>query len=594
MTTAGEPHLKSEIASTIQVSFDCHLDAVRPAVLLVRDFLLSRGLPEDDAAGLELALTEGANNAVEHTDPAMRDRELRIEVTMGAQDVQLRIYDQSPGFDWPEQAELPDDESESGRGLFLIQSLVDQSTYLRGPHGNCLVLMKAHQAAVTPEPSGAADEQLRELENTLAGMTDELCCSYEALTSIFRYSAELASTQNVADFAERLVRDLAVATEADLVVLRLFDFAKKELDVFRISPPNIFPPPASLPMPSAMDSVEVWAATVSNDVWFDLEHPLPGGDPLHALGHPKLGVCHPFSLNDHLYGTITVARNSDAAPFRASQVNILHTLADFLAIQIANERFLHERTRTKVVRRELDIAASIQRSLLPTRIPNASPFGIAVCCESAQDVGGDFFDILEVGDHGTLFLIADVMGKGIPAALLAAILRSVVHSLPQNFSNPAQLLSAVNRILYDDFSRVDMFATAAVAYLDRRERKLLAASAGHCPMLVAQVGEPEVQTIEASGPPLGVIPEVGYSAELISLRPGSRILLYTDGVTEVANPRKEMFGETRLANWFGLPRQAGRTAVALKDLLAGELARFREGHVVRDDQTFIIIADNSL
>ncbi len=590
--TTEDPSLRSEERPALRISCACTLDAVRAASLRVRDFLAAQGVVEEEIGAVELALVEGGNNAVEHTAHDAGCAEITFEVSLSTLETEVRIYDHTPGFDWPEQSELPDVESESGRGIFLIQSLTDRSNYLRSPRGNCLIFAKRRATAPAAEPD--LRTQLQELELTLEGMTDELGCSYETLTSIFRYSAELASTQNVGEFAERLVRDLAGIAEADAVVLRLFDAEKKELNVFRTMPSAVAATLASLPMPSAMDSVEVWSATALNDVWFDAGHPLSAGDPLRNCGELRVGVCHPFALNEQLFGTITLVRAATEVPFRAAQVNVLHTLADFLAIQIANERFLQERTQTQIMRRELDIAASIQRSLLPTRMPNAAPFSIASCCESARDVGGDFFDVLPVGDTGLLFLVADVMGKGIPAALFAAILRSVVHSLPQNFDNPAQLLSAVNRILYDDFSRVDMFATALVAYLDTSERRLLAASAGHCPLLIAQVGEAKLETIEASGPPLGVIPEIGYFAQSVTLRRGARVLLYTDGITECANPQGEMFSETRLVDWFAQRRLSGRAAPALKSQLLDELARFQSGQVPRDDQTFILIAEDSV
>ena len=159
-------------------------------------------------------------------------------------------------------------------------------------------------------------------------------------------------------------------------------------------------------------------------------------------------------------------------------------------------------------------------------------------------------------DRGVLFVISDVMGKGIPAALLAAILRSVVRSLPAELhDDPALLLSsAVNGILYDDFSRVDMFATAARRVSGSPPgRRLLAASAGHCPLLIAQARRGRnVQRIEASGPPLGgnagsglLFAEDRFAAPTRA----PRILLYTDGVTELADPKGEMFAEERLAAW---------------------------------------------
>jgi serine phosphatase RsbU (regulator of sigma subunit) len=540
---------------------------------------------------LELALVEAANNAVEHSAGDARDLPIRIDATVGWREVELRICDHTPGFEFPEQAELPDDDCEGGRGLFLIQALVDQAVYLRSRSENCLILTKAHRlnaktAVSEPASEPALRAQLVDLEQMLDGMTEELSYSYETLTSIFRYSTQLASSQDLSSFADRLLRDALVHAEAEFIVLRLFDSERGTLRVQHTAPTAEFPEVRL----KDTTSREAEAARTRQDAWFDAAHPLAKEDALSRVTGLRIGVCHPLALNDQLLGTLTLARIGRDTPFRAAQINLLHTLADFLAIQIANDRFLQERMQTQVMRRELDIAAGIQRSLLPTRIPSVTSFSIAIGCESARDVGGDFLDVIQVDDAGVLFVIADVMGKGIPAALLAAILRSVVRSLPQNFSNPAMLLSAVNRILYDDFSRVDMFATALVAYLDRPGCRLLAASAGHCPLLIADPRDGAIQRIEASGPPLGVLPEVGYFAELVPLERGARALLYTDGITELANPEGEMFTEERLSQWFAARRHVGQSAGALKLALAEELARFRRGQQPRDDQTFILLS----
>jgi serine phosphatase RsbU (regulator of sigma subunit)/anti-sigma regulatory factor (Ser/Thr protein kinase) len=584
---------EATVLPSLRVECACDLAAVRSASLQVREFLAARGLSEEEIAGLELALVEAANNAVEHSTAEALGLPLRIEATVGGHEVELRIIDHTPGFDWPEQAELPDDDSEGGRGIFLIQSIVDRANYLRGRGENCLILTKTRLSqGADPAPAADAESamQIAELESALDGMTEELSYSYETLTSIFRYSAQLASSQDLGSFAERLLRDALALAEADVAVLRLFE---NDRGVLRV---QLAEPAAALADVWLKDthSCEAECARLRQDVWFDATHPLTKEDPLNGAGDLHLGVCHPLALNEQLLGTITLARKSGDHAFRAAQINVLHTLADFLAIQVANEGFLQERMRTQVVRRELDIAAAIQRSLLPTRIPAAGPFSIATCCESAQDVGGDFLDVIAVGDTGVLFVIADVMGKGIPAALFAAILRSVIRSLPQHFTDPALLLTTVNRLLYDDFSRVDMFSTALVAYLDRPGRRLLTASAGHCPLLVVQPGEAGVQRIEASGPPLGVLPEAGYFAELVSLRRGARALIYTDGVTELANPDGEMFGETRLTEWFSARRLVSHPSAALKAALKEELARFQRGRQLRDDQTFIFLTQDAL
>lgn len=583
------------VLPSLRLECACNLTAVRGASLQVREFLVARGVAEEMVAALELALVEAANNAVEHATGEGRELPIRIEASVGSHEIELRISDRTAGFDWPDQAELPDDDSESGRGLFLIQSLVDRATYLRGRTENCLVLAKAYKLAPEAAPAEAepAPEELKaqliDLESMLAGMTEELSFSYETLTSIFRYSAQLASSQDLGSFADRLLHDALAHLEADCAVLRLFDSERKVLRAQRSEPAATL---AEVRLED-LSSREAEAARTRRDAWFDQANPLDPEDALRGAGALQVGVCHPLALNEQLLGTLTIARANDDTPFRAAQVNLLHTFADFLAIQIANERFLEERMQTQVMRRELDIAASIQRSLLPTKVPAAAPFSISICCESARDVGGDFLDLIPVDDTGVLFVIADVMGKGIPAALLAAILRSVVRSLPQKFANPALLLSAVNRILYDDFSRVDMFATALVAYLDRPGRRLLAASAGHCPLLIVQPGQTKVQRIEASGPPLGVLPEVGYFAEIATLERGARALLYTDGVTELANPEGAMFGEEGLIEWFSARRHTGHKAASLKHLLSEELGRFQRGRQLRDDQTFILLTHDT-
>lgn len=579
------------VGATFRADCACEYAAARNASVEVCKFLAGQGVPEEEVAALELALVEAVNNAVEHSTEAAKALPIRIEAAVGAGEVELRVLDHTPGFDWPEQAELPGDDDENGRGVYLIQTIADRSNYFRARGQNILVFAKnvavQNTAAEAEFPDAAA--QVAELECTLEGMTEELSYTYETLNSIFQYSSRLAASQNVEEFATRLILDAQSLAEADFVLLRLYDANAKVLRMQRSEPAVEL---ADLKV-DAVESREAESARTRQDTWFDSTHPLAPGDPLRAVGVLGSGVCHPLALNEQLFGTITLARRSAEVPFRAAQVNVLQTLADFLAIQIANDRFMEERMQSQVVRRELDIAASIQRSLLPTEIPSAAPYSIATCCESARDVGGDFLDVIPVDDSAVLFVVADVMGKGIPAALFAAILRSVVRSLPQNFADPALLLWAVNRILYDDLSKVDMFATAQVVYLDRVRRRLLTASAGHCPLLIVQTGEGTTLRIEASGPPLGVVPEVGYFAQMVQLQRNDRILLYTDGVTELANPEGDMFGEARLGEWFAEARHVGHTAPQLSAELKQELARFQRGQAHRDDQTYIVITQDA-
>ncbi|MBI3191688.1 MAG: SpoIIE family protein phosphatase [Pedosphaera parvula] len=125
---------------------------------------------------------------------------------------------------------------------------------------------------------------------------------------------------------------------------------------------------------------------------------------------------------------------------------MVRTFADFLAIQIATARMQEEQMNLRLVMHELSIARNIQRALLPKTLPQPPRFGLAGFCESAREVGGDFYDVVELTSDSLLLVIADVMGKGIPAAMFAATLRTLVRSMSRQAPHPGRLLAQMNRL----------------------------------------------------------------------------------------------------------------------------------------------------
>jgi serine/threonine-protein kinase RsbW len=126
----------------LKFQMPCQLSAVRPLATQVRNALVMRGVPEKIVWACELALVESCNNAVQHACDGSNARSIEVEVQCSASVVELRINDQNPGFSWPERAQLPEADEESGRGLYLIRTLMDKAEYLRSGSGNCLVLQK--------------------------------------------------------------------------------------------------------------------------------------------------------------------------------------------------------------------------------------------------------------------------------------------------------------------------------------------------------------------------------------------------------------------------------------------------------------------
>ncbi len=574
---------------TLRVALDCDFQAVRPMTLVVGDFLREQGATTDEVQAAELSLAEACNNAIKYVSSQGRGEKIPVEVACGPEEIELHVNDNTNGFDWPERVNLPEVCEERGRGLFLIHSLMDRVNYYRGRGQNWLVMLRKRQMPATPKVITESERRLAESERIIRDMAEELSFCYESLSAIFRCSAELGKSNNLEDFARRLLMDLAQITSAEWFIFRRAVGTGGKLETFVSSDQTVLLPTLSL-TEAASRSIEADAAVAREDVWFDHLSPLKAADPLARVRPGSIGMVHPIYVGETLVGTLTIAKTAPGG-FTAVQANVVHTFSDFLAIQIVNSRYTDELVRNRLVSRELEIAKTIQRSLLPKTIPRVSGYGLAGFCESANQVGGDFYDVIKISDDALLLIIADVMGKGIPAAIFAAILRSLLRAVPEWMSQPAALLGRVNRLLFEELSGVDMFITAQLVYVDSRAKKITTASAGHCPVLVSIDKEGNVKTLSPEGLPLGILPDTTFANHTEVLPRNSRVLLYTDGLTEARNESGEFFGQDRLIRWLKKTGASRKTAEELKDELASELAMFQASSALRDDQTFLIMAE---
>jgi serine phosphatase RsbU (regulator of sigma subunit)/anti-sigma regulatory factor (Ser/Thr protein kinase) len=582
--------LRAEHRMSLRVETACEFAAVRAAVSQIALWLGELGLPEADLGAWELSLIEAGNNAVKYSTPEARRLPISFELSSGARDLEARVTDRTPGFEWPAEVTLPAPDAEHGRGLYLIKSLMDEVAYLRHPGQNILLLRRSRPAGTSVLPDlGDLQRRLAEAENTLTEMTSELAANYESLVAVFRYSSELGGHTDLKDFSQRLLRDLMQIAEADVVTLRLVAADGKKLETALVLPEKSSLKLAPILLDDeAVRSVETRAARSRMDIWFSPEEPLDKEDPLRAAMPVGNGICHAFFVADQLVGTAALGRLAANKPFSAAQVNLLHTFVDFLAIQIVNTRLLDERTAARVTRRELEIAADIQRSLLPAQLPACPPFSLAASCQSALQIGGDFYDVIPAGDGAALLVIADVMGKGVAAALFAAVLRSIVRSMHHLFAQPGELLGEVNKTLHPDLSRVDMFITATIVYLDPQRGGMISASAGHCPVLFCGPGQDKAAPPHI-GFPLGIEEGTTYRQNVNALPPGGAALLYTDGLTETRNALGEQFGETRLRQYFAEAAAQSGDAESATNILLRRLADFRGQAALADDQTLILI-----
>lgn len=593
-----------------RVVFKCELSEARIATRILRAFLAEQGLDESEQFNCELCLAEACNNAVQYAGEAGARFSIVAEAVCLPSSVELRVTDHTPGFEIQPCPRAISVEQENGRGLFIIQSMMDEVQYFRSASGNTLVMRKArtHQQHRPAESvaSASLEEARRQLEScqqTISGMARELCFRSESLAAIFRCCAELGRTSDLEGFGNRLLNDLLHLAAADWFVLRLLPAGEAKLSVFVASAPDLRAAPlpfvstagATVPALEAtgvpmVEPAELEAARLRREVEFDAHRSNSEHEPLRIAGPNSSGLVHPLLFGDKLLGTLAIGRRDADAPFSALQAEMIRTFAEFMAVQVVNARHHEEQVHARLVAHELEIAHRIQRALLPRTLPQLAGFRLAANWESARQVGGDFYDAFPLGDHRLLLVVADVMGKGVPAAIFATITRSLLRALAVRCHHPAKLLKRLNELLYSELSSVGMFITAQLVCIDLQRRQLVAASAGHCPVILHS-GE-IVRALTVTGTPLGILPNATYRQQTATLGQPGGLLLYTDGLTESVNAAGEFFGTERLADWMRSRVPLPATAEALRDELAAELNRFRGGAPLHDDQAFLILAED--
>jgi phosphoserine phosphatase RsbU/P len=243
------------------------------------------------------------------------------------------------------------------------------------------------------------------------------------------------------------------------------------------------------------------------------------------------------------------------------------------------------------VQRELETARRIQSSLLPRRMPLVAGVDLAVRYIPMTAVAGDFYDFVQVGPSAVGVLVADVSGHGIPAALVASMVKVAFQAQTERASDPAAVLSAMNEVLCRHLEHA--YVTAVYAVIDTARRSITVTTAGHPPPLLQRLGGSAQRIDNARGMILGVLPGAEYTNTCIEgLGDGDRLLLYTDGVSEARNRLGEFFDEARTAQWLsGIARSS---AEAFADAALADLVRWTGTDGFEDDVTFVLAQATSL
>jgi sigma-B regulation protein RsbU (phosphoserine phosphatase) len=295
----------------------------------------------------------------------------------------------------------------------------------------------------------------------------------------------------------------------------------------------------------------------------------------------------PLVTAGRVIGFLLLGEKRSEEPYTREDRDLLLTVAAQVAIALDYAQLIGQAAEQAALRREVQIAQEVQRQLFPHERPPMRSLRYAGLCRSARGVGGDFYDFLPLAAGRLGIALADIAGKGLPAALLMANLQALIRSHAPTYEGALErLASELNRHLVESTDGA-RFATLFFAVYDEEARSLRYVNAGHLPPLVVRAGSegPSVCRLEAGGMVLGLFPDQAYEKGCAALQPGDRLVVFSDGVTEASDPSGEMFGESRLLS--SLVAHAGADVEQLPTVLLREVEGFVGRSGQQDDITII-------
>ncbi|MGH9494011.1 MAG: SpoIIE family protein phosphatase [Candidatus Sulfotelmatobacter sp.] len=304
-------------------------------------------------------------------------------------------------------------------------------------------------------------------------------------------------------------------------------------------------------------------------------------DPYYIACHGGIHseVAIPLRVGERVVGVFT-ASHPEIDGFPRHQLRLLQALCDQVAVAVYNaQRLQAERAERAVMDREAEDARFIQQALLPKSSPYIPGYVVSGRSVPARAVGGDWYDFIPFPDGRWGIVLADVSGKGTAAALLMSATRGMLRSLAEACCTPSEVLTKLNQLLVNDFP-AGKFVTLVYAVLDPAARTVVFANAGHLqPLLIDDRGEHFIDVDR--GLPLGLA-NGDYSETQVSLSPGSKLIFYSDGITEAVNPDDEEYGLCRLVEHAIKPEAS---ALSIVD----DVRSYSNGSGVRDDATVVFV-----
>ncbi len=291
----------------------------------------------------------------------------------------------------------------------------------------------------------------------------------------------------------------------------------------------------------------------------------------------------PLQTDERVIGLIYVDSRFVVRDFTADDLSLLTVLANVAAIRIEHQRLAEVERAERLLKIELDQAAAVQQQLLPASAPQVPGLDIAGHNAACRTVGGDYYDFLEYPDQSVGIVLGDVAGKGMPASLLMVSLQAQVQVLAWARESISDLVSRLDRGISANCPR-NRFITLFFGVLDA-SGELRYCNAGHNPPLVIRA-DGTTEELPVGGTVLGILPDLGYEERSCRLGPGDLIAVFSDGITEAADPADEEFGEERLAKL--LHKHRDEPAEQIIEIINDAVREWSQGAPAADDMTLVV------
>lgn len=308
---------------------------------------------------------------------------------------------------------------------------------------------------------------------------------------------------------------------------------------------------------------------------------LPDFTAFHSI------IVQPLPLTGEAHGVLALTDKRDG-DFTAADLKLVRTIAEQAAAQIENILLHHEALQQERLLTEMKLAQQVQLSLLPQHLPKIAGLDLFAMSSPASQVGGDFYDVMHQPDSPFTFTMGDIAGKGLSAALLMSMTKTIIRGATHYISDayPGQILHIVNDELYDDFSEIGTFCTVFLGQYQPGE--ILFANAGHSPVVYCPQGQAP-QLLRAPDIPLGLLPGEPFEEIVLPFAPGDLLVIATDGFVERSSPDEELFGYDRFMQIIHTGSQVGMTATEIGQNILYAIEQFADGHPQDDDQTLMVI-----